>query len=169
MKLWVWISEGVWGCSSGRSCKIKSSPKRVIATSRVEILTASKTFRSVLCSASVLILEFKKCSLCGICSWVWPGTEFTKVPLSSRNQWTWLSASQAWIAKTIFMVKSITTKFLTWLNLVMNGLIKQLFTPNCPAAHLTEHKTEDLRRTCWCGLESNFVLIFTKWIDVTTS
>ena len=29
----------------------------------------------------------------------------------------------------------------------MNGLIKQLFTPSHPVAQLTEHKTEDLRRT----------------------
>ena len=26
----------------------------------------------------------------------------------------------------------------------MNGLIKQLFTPNSPVARLSEHKTEDL-------------------------
>ena len=33
----------------------------------------------------------------------------------------------------------------------MNGLIKQLFIPNFPAAQLAEHKTEDLRRTSWPG------------------
>ena len=36
----------------------------------------------------------------------------------------------------------------------MNGLIKHLFTPDSPVAQLAEHKTEDLRRTCWPGLET---------------
>ena len=49
----------------------------------------------------------------------------------------------------------------------MNGLIKELFTPNFPLAQLSEHKTEDLRRTCWYGYQSrefckHFGLIFTK-------
>ena len=35
----------------------------------------------------------------------------------------------------------------------MNGLIKQLFTPNSPLAQLSEHKTEDQRRTFWRGFE----------------
>ena len=53
----------------------------------------------------------------------------------------------------------------------MNGLIKQLFTPNCPVAQLAERKIKDLRRSCWTGFESkelckNVVLIFTKWINV---
>ena len=42
-----------------------------------------------------------------------------------------------------FRVPNIPT-FLTQLNLVTKVLIKQLFTPNCPVAQLTEHKTEDL-------------------------
>ena len=49
----------------------------------------------------------------------------------------------------------------------MDGLIKQLVTPKYPLAQLSEHKTEDQRKTCWCGFESRefcerFVLIFTK-------
>ena len=52
----------------------------------------------------------------------------------------------------------------------MNGLIKQLFTTNSQVAQLTEHKTEDLRRTCWCGsnprvLEKIF-LIFARRVIV---
>ena len=35
----------------------------------------------------------------------------------------------------------------------MNGLIKQLLTANCPLAQLSEHKTNDLRRTYWHGFE----------------
>ena len=35
----------------------------------------------------------------------------------------------------------------------ISGLIKQLFIPNFSVAQLTENKTEDLRRTCWCGLK----------------
>ena len=37
---------------------------------------------------------------------------------------------------------------------VMNGLIKQLFTPNFPVAQLAEHKTEYLRRTYQSGFKS---------------
>ena len=40
-----------------------------------------------------------------------------------------------------FLVQNITTK----VNSVMNELIKQLFTTNCPVTQLTEHKTEDPR------------------------
>ena len=36
---------------------------------------------------------------------------------------------------------------------IMKELIKQLYTPNSTVAHLVEHKTEDLRRTCWPRLE----------------
>ena len=36
----------------------------------------------------------------------------------------------------------------------MNRLIKQSYTPNSPVAQLAEHKTEDLKRGCWCGFES---------------
>ena len=67
-----------------------------------------------------------------------------------------------------FRVQSFIAKIHTSLNSVMNGLIKQLFTPNSTVAQLVVHKTEDLRRTSWCRFESrkfckNFVLIFTKW------
>ena len=49
----------------------------------------------------------------------------------------------------------------------MNRLIKQLFTPNTPVAQLSEHKTEELRRTCWPGCRSkefckNYCLNFHK-------
>ena len=47
-----------------------------------------------------------------------------------------------------FRIQSITTKFLTNLNSVINGLIKELFTLNFPVAQLEKHKTEDLRRAC---------------------
>ena len=41
------------------------------------------------------------------------------------------------------------------MNSVMNGLMKQLFTPNCPVAQLAEHKTEGLRRVCWPGVPND--------------
>ena len=50
----------------------------------------------------------------------------------------------------------------------MNGLIKQLFTPNCPGAQLAEHTIEDLRRICqpaWVqiqGVLKKFCLNFHK-------
>ena len=53
----------------------------------------------------------------------------------------------------------------------MNGLIKQLFTPNYPVVQLAEHKTEDLRRICWPRFKfKEFCKIkLTIYVDVTTS
>ena len=36
----------------------------------------------------------------------------------------------------------------------INGLIKQMFTPNSRLAQLSEHKIEDQSRTYWCKYES---------------
>ena len=45
----------------------------------------------------------------------------------------------------------------------MNGLMKQLFTPNSQVAQLSEHNTEDLRRACWpcCNTQ-----LFPNWYNI---